>query len=207
MSDLSAPIHDAPPRRQAAAAPAEWGDPLSLGLVSFGLSALVLATVNAGWINATATPAVLSLAFALGFFTEVIAGMVHFRRGETFAGLVFTAYGGFWLSYALLVQFFLPQVVKAGGPVSQIVGTFLLAWAIFTTYMLVASLATTRTITGIFVLLTATFWLLVWATYAGNTTLAHLSGYVLLADALLALFLSFASIVNTTFGRTVVPAP
>jgi succinate-acetate transporter protein len=205
-SEVSTPTPPAPAPPSPIAA-AEWGDPLSLGLVSFGLSALVLATVNAGWIDATATPAVLSLAFALGFFTEAIAGAIHYKRGETFAGLVFTAYAGFWLSYGLLVQFFLPRVVEANGPVTAIVGTFLLSWAIFTTYMLIASLKTTRTIAAIFVLLAVTFWLLAVATYVGSTVLAHFSGYVLLLDALLALFLSFASIVNTTFGRAVIPAP
>lgn len=207
MTAETAPSSAAATSPSAAPAPAEWGDPLSLGLVSFGLSALVLATVNAGWIDATATPAVLALAFALGFLTEAIAGAIHFKRGETFPGLVFTAYAGFWLSYALLVQFFLPQVTAAQGPVSAIVGTFLLAWSLFTTYMLVASLRTTRTITAIFLLLALTFWLLTIATYTGNAGLARLSGWVLLVDALLALFLSASHIVNTTFGRAVIPAP
>lgn len=184
-----------------------WGDPIALGLASFGISALVLSAVNAGWVNATATPGVLSLALAMGFLTEIVAGVIHFKRGEVFAGTVFTAYAGFWLSYALLVWIFLPQVVAAKGPVSDLVGWFLLAWSIFTTYMLLAALKTTTTIAAIFVLLTLTFWLLTIATFQGSTGLAHLSGYVLLVDAALALFLSAASIVNTTWDRTVIPAP
>jgi hypothetical protein len=188
-------------------APVEWGDPLALGLASFGISALVLAAVNAGWVDASATPGVLSLALALGFLTEIVAGVIHFRRGEAFAGTVFTAYAGFWLSYGLLVWIFLPKVVEAGGPVSDLVGWFLLAWAIFTTYMLLASLRTTLTITAIFVLLTATFWILTVGTFSGSAGVSKASGYVLLVDALLALFLSAASIVNGTWGRTVIPAP
>jgi succinate-acetate transporter protein len=187
--------------------PIEWGDPIALGLASFGISALVLAAINAGWVDATATPGVLSLALALGFLTEIVAGVIHFRRGETFAGTVFTAYAGFWLSYGLLVWFFIPQVVAAKGPVSDLVGWFLLAWSIFTTYMLLASLRTTRTIAAIFVLLTATFWLLTVGTFTGSATLSHASGVVLLLDAALALFLSAASIVNGTWGRTVIAAP
>lgn len=187
--------------------PAGPGDPLALGLASFGISALVLAGVNSGMVDASATPGVLALALALGFLTEIVAGVIHFQRGETFAGTVFTAYAGFWLSYALLVWIFLPQVVAAEGPVTDLVGWFLLAWSIFTTYMLLASLRTTRTIAGIFVLLTATFWLLTVATFTGSTALSHASGYVLLADAALALFLSAASIVNGTWGRTVIAAP
>jgi succinate-acetate transporter protein len=98
-------------------------------------------------------------------------------------------------------------VVAAKGPVSDLVGWFLLAWSIFTTYMLLAALKTTTTIAAIFVLLTLTFWLLTIATFQSSTGLAHLSGYVLLVDAALALFLSAASIINATWDRTVIPAP
>jgi hypothetical protein len=205
MSDPS--LSAAPPAVPATGPDPEWADPLALGLASFGISALVLAAINAGWIGAAATPGVLCLAISLGFLTEIVAGVIHFQRGEMFAGTVFVAYAGFWLSYALLVWIFLPQVVDAKGPVTDIVGWFLLAWSVFTTYMLLASLRTTLTISGIFVLLTAAFWLLTWGTFVESTTLAHLSGYVLMLDALLALYLSAASVVNGTWGRAVIAAP
>lgn len=57
--------------------PTTWGDPFPLGLASFGISALVLATVMSGLIDAGALPAVLSLALALGFATELVAGLIH----------------------------------------------------------------------------------------------------------------------------------
>jgi succinate-acetate transporter protein len=189
------------------AAPTALGDPIALGLASFGLSALVLSTVLSGMIDAKTLPAVLALAFALGFFTELIAGVLHFVRGETFPGVVFTTYAGFWLSYALLVQFFLPSVTAAKGDVGTIVGMFLLAWAVFSTYMLLASIATTRTILTIFVLLTVTFYLAAIGSFADSTSISKAAGYVLVADAAVALYLSAASIVNGTWGRTVLPAP
>ena len=99
-------------------APTTWGDPFPLGLASFGISALVLATVMSGIVDAAALPAVLPLALALGFATELVAGLVHFRRGETFPALVFTAYAGFWLSYALLVQFYGPMVTAGGAAIT-----------------------------------------------------------------------------------------
>ncbi|MTD15492.1 hypothetical protein GIS00_16270 [Nakamurella sp. YIM 132087] len=190
----------------APAAPPTWGDPLPLGLASFGISALVLGAVNAGWVAAAATPGVLALAFALGFLTEIVAGVIHFRRGEQFAGVVFTTYAGFWLSFGLLVSVFLPQVPDAAAA-NDILAWFLLAWTVFTTYMLLAATRTTRTITLIFALLTATFWILTIATFAGNAGLAQFSGYVLVLDAVVALFLSASAIVNGTWGRTVIPAP
>jgi len=183
---------------------ATWGDPFPLGLASFGISALVLATVMSGLIDAAALPAVLSLALALGFATELVAGLVHYQRGETFAGLVFTAYAGFWLSYALLVQFYGPMV-GADGP--AITGMFLLAWAIFSSYMLLAALRTNMTTIVIFVLLNAVFYLAALGSFLSSTWLGELAGFVLIADAAVALYASAAIIVNTTWERVVLPVP
>jgi succinate-acetate transporter protein len=187
--------------------PSSLGDPFSLGLVSFGVSALVLATVLSGMIDPLTLPAALALAFALGFFIERIAGVLHFMRGETFPGTVFTAYAGFWLSYALLVQYFLPPVVAADGDTGASIGMFMLAWAVFSTYMLLASVRTTRTVLTIFVLLTAVFYLAAFGSFPDSTSLSKAAGYVLVLDALVALYLSAASIVNETWGRTLLPAP
>ena len=203
MTDIAPATTPASTVPATAAAP-EWGDPFPLGLASFGISALVLASVMSGMIDAAATPAVLSLALALGFLTEIVAGIIHFRRGETFPGLVFTAYAGFWLSYALLVQFYAPMVTADGAAVT---GMFLLAWALFSTYMLLAALRTNTTTVAIFVLLCAVFYLAALGAFSESTGLGHLAGYVLVADAVLALYASAAVIVNTTWDRTVLPLP
>lgn len=186
------------------AAPTGWGDPFSLGLASFGVSALVLASVMSGLIDAAATPAVLSLALALGFTTELVAGVIHFQRGETFPGMVFTAYAGFWLSCALLVQFYGPMVTTDG---PAITGMFLLAWAIFSTYMLVAALRTNTTTIVIFALLCTVFYLAAIGSFTESTGLSHAAGFVLVLDAAVALYASAAIIVNTTWERTVLPLP
>ncbi|SDK09499.1 hypothetical protein SAMN05428985_102637 [Nocardioides sp. YR527] len=187
-----------------AVAPVTWGDPFPLGLASFGISALVLATVMSGIVDAAALPAVLPLALALGFATELVAGLVHFRRGETFPALVFTAYSGFWLSYALLVQFYGPMVTAGG---AAITGMFLLAWAVFTTYMLLAALRTNTTTIVIFVLLAGVFYLAAFGSFLGSAALGRTAGYLLILDALVALYASAAIIVNTTWDRTVLPVP
>lgn len=202
MSDLTAPAPTQP--TAPSAAPVAWGDPFPLGLASFGISALVLASVMSGRIDVGATPAVLPLALALGFLTEIVAGIIHFRRGETFPGLVFTAYAGFWLSYALLVQFYAADVTADA---TAITGMFLLAWAIFSTYMLLAALRTNLTTIAIFTLLTAVFYLAAFGSFLENEALGHLAGHLLILDAAVALYASAAIIVNTTWERTVLPVP
>lgn len=195
----TAPTHvEAPP------APVGWGDPFPLGLASFGISALVLASVMSGLIDVAATPAVLSLALALGFLTELVAGIIHFQRGETFPGLVFTAYAGFWLSYALFVQFYAPKITADA---AAITGMYLLAWALFSTYLLLAALRTNLTTIAIFVLLCVVFYLAAFGAFAESAGLGHLAGYVLILDAALALYASAAVIVNTTWEKAVLPVP
>lgn len=49
--------HTAAPVAAPVAAAPEWGDPFPLGLASFGISALVLATVMSGIVDAAALPA------------------------------------------------------------------------------------------------------------------------------------------------------
>lgn len=181
-----------------------WGDPFPLGLASFGISALVLSAVMSGLIDGAALPAVLALAVALGFGTELVAGVIHFKRGETFPGLVFTAYAGFWLSYALLVQFYAPMVTADA---AAITGMFLLAWALFTSYMLLAALRTNTTTIVIFTLLALVFYLASFGAFFGSAGLSKAAGFVLILDALVALYASAAIIVNTTWERTLLPVP
>lgn len=208
MTDLAAPPSHLAATADAAvptAAPSSgWGDPFPLGLASFGISALVLASVMSGLIDPLATPGVLPLALALGFTTELVAGLIHFQRGETFPALVFTAYSGFWLSYALLVQFYGPMVTADA---AAITGMYLLAWAIFSSYMLLAALRTNVTTIVIFGLLNAVFYLAAIGAFLESTSLGHAAGFLLVADAAVALYASAAIIVNTTWERTVLPVP
>lgn len=87
---------------------------------------------------------------------------------------MFVAYSGCWLSYGLLVQFFVGDVVAAAGDPASIVGRCLLAWAIVTAYMMLASVRTTRTALAIFVLLTAVSYLAAFGSFTGSTGLSEL---------------------------------
>ncbi|WP_446666518.1 acetate uptake transporter [Flexivirga sp. B27] len=191
----------------APAAVSSVGDPFPLGLISFGISSVVLASVMSGMFEATGLTAVLPVALALGFLTELIAGLLHFARGETFPGLVFTIFSGFWLSYALLVQFYSPQVVDAGGDPTNVTGIYLLAWGIMTAYLVLAALRTNATTIFILGLLALVFLISAWGTFATSTGISEAAGYVLFVDAAAALYASAAMIINHTWERNVLPIP
>jgi succinate-acetate transporter protein len=191
-------------------ASASIADPAPLGLAAFGLTTLVLSVINAGWIDPTATPIVLGLALPFGGIAQALAGMWAFRRGNTFAATAFTSFGAFWVSYYLIVTVFAGQVAtKSPGTLHVILGMYLLSWCIFTAYMFIASLASAKAVTGVFILLTLTFGALAISGFANeaapNQPWLNIGGYLGIATAVVALYASFADVTNANFKRMILP--
>jgi uncharacterized protein len=146
----------------------------------------------------------ISVALAYGGIAQILAGMWEFRTGNTFGAVVFTSYGAFWISFFLLVR-----VTPVALLQPHAVSVYLYGWSIFTLLMLVASLRTTGIVALVFVLLTITFFLLAigWANAPSSSgqTWIHWGGYFGLATAAAAWLGAFAAVVNSTFGRTLIP--
>ncbi|MDX6637179.1 MAG: uncharacterized protein QOJ01_690 [Solirubrobacterales bacterium] len=178
-------------------------DPGPLGLAGFAMTTFVLSMFNANLVSSGGEPVVFGLAFAYGGIAQLLAGMWEFRTGNTFGALAFSSFGAFWLSLFVFNVFFASSIPAAD--LGHAAGLYLWAWAIFTGYMLVASLRTTGAIAMVFFLLTITFVLLAIGASGGHETITHWGGYVGLATALAAWYASFAAVTNSTFGRTVLP--
>src|SRR3954469_7772561 len=124
------------------------GDPAPLGLAAFALTTFVLSFFNAGLVSGKGLPVVLGLALAYGGIAQLLAGMWEFRTGNTFGAVAFSSFGAFWISYWLLVTFGVDAIPEAH--LGSAIGLYLWAWAIFTTYMFVASLRTTGAVALVF---------------------------------------------------------
>jgi succinate-acetate transporter protein len=178
-------------------------DPAPLGLAGFAMTTFVLSMFNANFVGSGGEPVVLGLALAYGGIAQLLAGMWEFRNSNTFGAVAFSSYGAFWISFWALVTFFAPNIPAADA--GHAIGLYLWAWAIFTTYMFVASLRTTGAVAMVFFLLSITFILLGAGNSGGNETVIHWGGYLGLATAVAAWYASFAVVTNSTFGRTVLP--
>jgi succinate-acetate transporter protein len=183
--------------------PTPIADPGPLGLAAFALTTFVLSMFNAHLMGQGGEPIVFGLALTYGGLAQLLAGMWEFRTGNTFGAVAFTSYGAFWLSFWAFVQFFEKSVPAADA--GHAVGLFLIAWGIFTTYMFIASLRTTAAVALVFVLLAVTFFLLGIGNAGAHTNIIKLGGWVGLATALAAWYASFAVVLNSTFGRTIMP--
>lgn len=178
-------------------------DPGPLGLTAFATTTFVLSMINANLVGGGAEPVVLGLALAYGGIGQLIAGLWEFRTGNTFGATAFCSYGGFWISFFILVQLDVAKI--APSEANAALGLYLWAWAIFTAYMFCASLRTTAAIAIVFLLLTVTFVFLGIGNSGGNASVIHIGGYVGLATAAAAWYTSFAGVLNSTWGKTVLP--
>lgn len=198
-----------PAGQEVTASPLAIADPAPLGLACFGLTTLCLSVINAGWLDASATPMVLAFALPVGGVTQILAGMWAFRRGTAFPATAFSAYGAFWISFFLLIQYFVPAIAATkGAPATAVtgaIGLFLFAWGIFTAYMLVASFAVNKALPVVFTLLAATFFALAIGFWADSTGWHNVGGYLGILTAIGALYVSFADIVKATFKRDILP--
>jgi succinate-acetate transporter protein len=182
-----------------------FAGPAPLGLAGFGFTTLLLSVINTGIIPSTSVPVVLALALPFGGACQFIAGLVAFRNGNHFAATAFCSYGAFWFSFVFLFTLFGTTLPKDPTP---ILGLYAMAWALFTAYMTIASLAGTKAVTVVFVLLTLTFIALgigFWGHDAMGKGFTQIGGILGLATAAAAIYTSFADVTNAVFKRTVIP--
>ena len=192
-------------------------DPAPLGLSAFAATTLVFSLVNAGVIQQGADPGqqitnlFLPMALFYGGLAQLIAGILEFRTGNTFAVTGFGSFGAFWIALATM-NLMARQGIIAETRLAEAQGWFFLAFAIFTFIMLLATFGLNVGLLVTFALLFATLVLLTIGDLnggpeAGGTALlfVRLGGYVGLVTALAAWYVAAADVINDTMGRQVLP--
>lgn len=183
---------------------APQANPAALGLIAFGLTTVLLSLVNAGVLPASGESVVVPLAMAFGGTAQILAGMFEVKSGNTFGMTAFISYGMFWWWFALLVMLGSNGILslKDAGPA---ISTALVLWGVFTLYMWVATFKLSRLLFLIFLTLWITFFLLGFAGLLGMPELHTAGGWLGLICGTLAAYGSFAIVVNSTHGKTVLP--
>ena len=146
---MSALSSDRPAATLVESVPA--ADPAPLGLAAFALTTFLLSGHNATFI-----PDLLWVGLALfyGGMAQLLAGMWEFRNRNVFGATAFSTYGGFWMGLGIFVV--LAVVSKsfgtalAGANLPNAVAWFLVAFAIFNTYMLLWSTQVSVAVFGVF---------------------------------------------------------
>ena len=73
-------------------------NPAPLGLMGFGLTTVLLNIHNAGFFELNSM--ILAMGIFYGGVAQIIAGVMEWKKNNTFGTLAFTSYGFFWLTLA-----------------------------------------------------------------------------------------------------------
>lgn len=186
------------------AGPARFiAEPAALGLAAFALSTMVLSFINAGILSQAILPVALGLALAYGGLVQLLAGMWAFVKNDTFSAVALSSYGGFWISFWALNQFFLPEI--PAGKQAGALALYLLCWGVFSFYMWIISLRVSLVVQTVFLTLWVSYALLGLGKALDSTLLFHLGGIFGIATAACAWYASFALTANHTTRRDWLP--
>jgi succinate-acetate transporter protein len=176
-------------------------NPAPLGLMGFGMTTILLNLTNSGLFGFDIT--ILSMGIFYGGIAQIFAGLLEYKKGNTFGLTAFTSYGAFWLS--LVAIFLMPKMGLGDAANAHFLGAYLGLWGVFTLFMFIATLKGSRMQQFIFGSLTVLFALLSIGHFADSESIIHVAGWVGLVCGASAIYTAMGEVINEQFGRTVLP--
>jgi len=179
------------------------GNPAPLGLMGFGMTTVLLNLHNAGFFPLDSM--ILAMGIFYGGLAQVIAGVMEWKKGNTFAATAFTSYGMFWLSLVALVV--LPKAgLSIAGPGKEFaMPAYLVMWGVFTAVLFIGTLRLSRALQVVFGSLTLLFALLALGDASGNETITRIAGWVGLFCGASAIYTGLAQVLNEVYCKTLWP--
>jgi succinate-acetate transporter protein len=180
-------------------------NPAPLGLLGFGMTTVLLNLHNAGLYPLGSM--ILAMGLAYGGLAQVIAGVMEYKKGNTFGTLAFSSYGLFWWSLVILLLLpnftLLSPAVTAAGDTAM--AAYFFMWGMFTLLMFFGTLKTNRALQFVFSSLAVLFFLLAIVRLTGNPDLLLITGIEGVICGASAIYTGLAEVLNEVYGRTVLP--
>ena len=178
------------------------GNPAPLGLLGFGMTTVLLNLHNAGAYDLNSM--ILAMGICYGGVAQVIAGLMEWRKNNTFAATAFLSYGLFWLS---LVAMIVLTKIGWGAPANDKAMTAYLAmWGLFTLVMFVGTLRLHVAGQIVFGSLAILFFLLAYGDFANpGIAFKHFTGYEGIFCGFSAIYTGLAQVLNELYGRVLLP--
>lgn len=176
-------------------------NPAPLGLMGFGMTTVLLNIHNAGFFPLDAM--ILAMGMFFGGFAQVIAGIMEFKKNNTFGTTAFTSYGFFWLS--LVALNILPLMGYGEAPGSLSMAAYLFMWGVFTFFMFIGTLRISKALQVVFGSLAVLFFLLAIGNFTGSTLILTIAGYEGIFCGFSAIYAAMGQVLNEVYGKTVMP--
>jgi uncharacterized protein len=174
-------------------------NPAPLGLLAFGMTTVLLNLHNAGFYELNSM--ILGMGLCYGGLAQIIAGIMEWKKGNTFATTAFISYGFFWVSLVALLL--LPGTGMTKAPDGAAMAAYLAMWGLFTTALFVGTLRLNRALQVVFATLVILFFLLAIGDYTTvSPAFKRFTGFEGIVCGLSAMYAGFAQVLNELFGRT-----
>jgi succinate-acetate transporter protein len=202
----------------------KFANPAPLGLSAFALTTFVLSLINIRARHLTEPNIVVALAYGYGGLVQLLAGMWEMAVGNTFGATALSSYGGFWISFAIVLTPGGFDIVASyatkdasgaatGAGVDDFTnafGFFLMGWFIFTFILLMCTLRSTVAFFLLFFTLDMAFLLLAVGYLkatdgAPSVPIIKAGGWFGLFAAFLAWYNAFAGIADDSNSFFVIP--
>jgi len=170
-------------------------NPAPLGLMGFGMTTILLNLHNAGLFKLGTM--ILAMGLFYGGLAQVIAGIMEWKKGNTFGTTAFTSYGLFWLSLVGLI--IMPKMGLGVEPEKTAMVAYLFGWGVFTFIMFIGTMKLTRELQFVFASLASLFFLLAFADATGSSTIKHIAGYEGIVCGLSAVYTALAQVLKELY--------
>lgn len=195
----------------------KFANPAPLGLSAFALTTFVLSLINLGTRGLHVPNIVIGVAFGYGGLVQLLAGMWEMAVGNTFGATALSSYGGFWISFAIILTpggFAVESTIEeASGPkgLHDSIGFYLMGWFIFTFILLLCTFKSTVAFFMLFFTLDLAF-LMLGAAYLNpgaegdpNVGLTRAGGAFGMLSAFIAWYNALAGIADTSNSFFIIP--
>lgn len=187
-----------------AAAPADLtANPAPLGLMGFGMTTVLLNLHNAGLYPIDGM--ILGMGIFYGGLAQVIAGIMEWKKGNTFAATAFTSYGMFWLTLVAILVLPKAGLGVAAPDAATAMPAFLTLWGVFTAVLFVGTLRISVALQVVFGSLTVLFFLLALGDALDSHAITRLAGFEGLFCGASAIYAGLAQVLNEVYRRPIWP--
>ncbi len=178
-----------------------YANPGPLGLMGFGMTTILLNIHNAGFFPISAM--VLAMGLFYGGLAQIIAGVLEFKKGNTFGMTAFISYGFFWITLVALIV--LPKFGWTDPTPTDFMAWFLFLWGVFSLFMFVGTLNGNKVLSLVFFLLVILFFLLAIRDWTGSVLIGRIAGWEGILCGASAIYLAMAEVINEQFDSALVP--
>ena len=179
----------------------KFANPSPLGLMGFGMTTVLINLHNTGLFELNSM--ILAMGLFYGGITQIIAGLMEYKRGNTFGVTAFISYGVYWLSLMFLLL--MPRWGWENNADSLSMGFYQLIWGVFTFFMFWGTLKNAKVLQFVFVTVDLLFFLLATKEFTGNSHIGYIVGIDGIICGSAAIYLAMGEVLNETYGRTILP--